>query len=213
MRCANHIREYNNRNSSPSVKYSSKFIGTRRKEHISQYFVLWKDGAKVEIVLRWEAMKSVPFGREGFYGSSRAQSERPLCLIPCFAWGYGCSTSARTEIPVLQSSWLSHPVPSECVEPFLRNSHATSLWYCAWISDHTNQGEKKNPTDMAGMCRNTAYIFTTTAVSSPSITGQCKDPRGRTEFWHCHLVLVWPYASHSASKRQFLYLKKKGGGD
>lgn len=172
----------------------------------------------LKFLLPREAIKSVLFRREGFYGSSGAQNERPLCLTPCFAWGCGCSASVRTEIPVFQPSWLSHPALSERADPFFRNGSATWLWYSAWISDQTNQEGKmiQHTWQACAVSAGTSYIytFTATAVRSPGITGQWKDPRGRrTEVWLCPLALVWPHASHSASRRLFLYLKTKGRWD
>ena len=145
VRCANHIKR-NTEVETTTVQCSTllKFVCTRERELIFQYVVLWKNSAEVEVLLWWEAMHSIPSRTEGFYGSSRAQSERPLCLIPCFAWGCGCFASARSEIPVLPSSWLDHPAPSECGGPFSRSRNATWLWCCAWTADQTHQEEKKS---------------------------------------------------------------------
>lgn len=122
-----------------------------------------KNDAKVEM-LAWEVIHSLPCRMEGFYGRSRAQSERPLCLIPCFAWGYGCSAWARTETPLLPPCWLNPPVRSECGAPFSRNSHATWMWCWAWIPDQTNQEEKKSWHTWQAGARSvsTGYIFTAT---------------------------------------------------
>lgn len=103
----------------------------------------------------------------------------------------------------------------ECVEPFFRNSSATWLWYCARISDQTNQEGKTDPVHRAGMCPLSQYLlhFHCHHSKVPGVTGQCKDPRGRrTEFWHCHLASCDLMQDTQSLWDVSLFEKKKAGG-
>lgn len=126
-----------------------KFMLTKGKELIFRYFMLWKKKKTiVRLRICYDEKQFTLYLAEQrvfIYGSSKAQSERTLCLIPCFAWGYGCFASARTEITVL-ASWLNHSASLKYGGPFSRNRNAP--WCDAVFESQTKhiKGRKRAST-------------------------------------------------------------------
>ena len=133
------------------------------------------------------------------YGSSKAQSERTLCLIPCFAWGYGCFASARTEITVL-ASWLNHSASLKYGGPFSRNRNAP--WCDAVLESQTKHIKGRKRASACG--RHVPTLPGPGTVSLPP----SRVSRNHKTVWRSQrrdriltlpLVSLWLYASHSAS--------------
>lgn len=174
--------------------------------------MLWKGGAKVEILLWWDAIKSVPFSREGFMAAT-GPGVRSLCV-----WSLALLEAMAVLHQQEQKCQCCSPVGLAlgalrmCGAILQEQQCYLAVILCLNLRPNKSRG-KTDPVHREGMCPFSRCLlhFHCHHRKVPGVTGQCKDPRGRrTEFWHCHLASVWPHAKHSDPMGCFSIWKQRG---